>query len=112
MSVQTIFHEDICIAQTKGNINFQLAEELNSLTTAAIDEGFAKVIFDFSYTKHISSDGLFSVLEIIKKLTSYNGKAAISAPNNSTRNILELSGISKLINVYSTLDEAISNLKL
>ena len=107
MSIHSSIHGEIFIVQPTGDINMQVAVEFESLLTVAIEDGFENIVFDFSATHQISSDGLHVILRIIRIFNSKNGIVIAADMNASVRSVFDASGFMSLLNVCDTVEEAI-----
>ena len=110
MSIQTNTYGDIFTVQPTGEINLQASVEFETLLNMAIEDGLKKVIFDFSKTSHISSDGLHVVLKIIRVLSIKKGIVIVAAMSVSVRSVFEASGFLTLIDEFENVEEAVNAL--
>ncbi len=68
------------------------------------------IIFDFSKVNFMDSSGIGIVVGRYKNIQKLNGRAAIVNANPKIMQIFEMSGVLKIIPVYSDLDDAISSM--
>lgn len=71
-----------------------------------VDGKFLKVIIDLSRCEFMDSSFLGIILYITKKVKVSGGKLTIFAVQSDTTALLELTGVSKLIETYDTLEKA------
>ncbi len=68
------------------------------------------IVFDFSKVNFMDSSGIGVVVGRYKNIQKLNGKAAIVNANPKIMQIFEMSGVLKIIPVYTDLDDAISSM--
>lgn len=68
------------------------------------------IIFDFSKVNFMDSSGIGVVVGRYKNIQKLNGKAAIVNANPKIMQIFEMSGVLKIIPVYTDLEDAISSM--
>ncbi|MCT4592112.1 MAG: STAS domain-containing protein [Candidatus Gracilibacteria bacterium] len=63
-------------------------------------------IFDFHEVEFINSKGIGYFLDFYRKISEHRGKMALARLSENVLDILEVVGITKIIGVHFTLDEA------
>ena len=76
-------------------------EMVNSLL---LDENICNIMVDLSQVAYIDSSGLWALFEGHKKASQKNGKLVLLAPNSDVRRVLDITKMSKKIEIYD--DEA------
>jgi len=83
--------------------------EVESTLQAAIATNPRQVICEFTTTKYISSAGLRVFLLAAKNLKRAGGQLSlVCAKGNYVYEVLELTGITHIVPVFETLDEAMA----
>lgn len=88
------------------------APEAESLITSAIERGESKVVIDFSRTEYISSAGLRVILKTAKLLKPKGGALALCNTNEQIQEALEISGFLGIINLFKSLDDALTSVNI
>lgn len=76
-----------------------------------INSNAKHIIFDLSNVNFIDSSGIGMIIGRYKQLTKSNGKVVIININEFLLPMFEISGLKKIINCFSSLQEALSFLK-
>lgn len=106
MSVQVSQHENILVLRPVGRLDSGSSPELEKIVLQKLEEGFTRIVFDFSSLDYISSAGLRVILLAGKKLRPVSGKMALVGMNAMVHDVFEMSGFLTLFAVAPTLDEA------
>jgi anti-anti-sigma factor len=86
-------------------------QEVESTLQASLATNPRHVICEFTATRYISSAGLRVFLLAAKNLKRVGGQLAlVCAKSNYVYEVLELTGITHIVPVFETVDEAIANL--
>ena len=108
MTIHTEIRGQVLIVRPSGDINKMAASELDELLGNAIAEGVTRLVFDFSFLSHISSDGLRVILKAIEEVQSRKGKVVLAEMGEQVRGIFEASGFLGLIREFSDLEVAVN----
>jgi stage II sporulation protein AA (anti-sigma F factor antagonist) len=68
------------------------------------------VIFDFSKLSFMDSSGIGVIMGRYKNVNKLGGSMAIVSPNTQINRIIEMSGISKMIPVYESIENAVNKM--
>ncbi len=68
------------------------------------------IIFDFSKVNFMDSSGIGIVVGRYKNIQKLNGRAAIVNANPKIMQIFEMSGVLKIIPVYTDLEDALTSM--
>jgi len=102
--------------EINGIIILALEGRLETATTVIYDEAFAsahatganKIVLDCRDLTYISSVGLRSILQSLKRLAASDGDLAIAAPAPMVMEIFELSGFKSLLSIHTNRDQAVA----
>jgi len=83
----------------------QIRNEADKKIVTFPDKDF---IIDISGVSFMDSSGIGVIIGRYKLVTSFGSKVKIVSSNETLGKILEMSGIEKIIPVYSTLDDALA----
>lgn len=93
-----------------GDLDHHNVSELKEKIDREISKAHSKnIVFDFSHVNFMDSSGVGLVLGRYKNLKVAGGDIRISGLDGEIKRIFMLSGLQKIINTYSTADEAIIN---
>lgn len=107
---------DISFTQKNNNLIFYFDGDLDHHSVSVLKDKIdreinkthsKKIVFDFSHVNFMDSSGVGLVLGRYKNLKVAGGDIKISGLDGEIKRIFMLSGLQKIINTYSTADEAI-----
>nr|AGS54293.1 anti-sigma-factor antagonist [uncultured bacterium contig00106] len=75
------------------------------------NNGMKHLLADLAKLRYINSTGLGAILRISKTIAAKSGNFMIVGPNDNVFEIIEIVGANKLLDIYSTKEEALSSLK-
>lgn len=93
----------------------ELDHHISEKSRASIDQKYMgnnlkNIVFDLAQLTLMDSSGIGLVMGRYKNCIEENGKVVIVNDNNYVDKILKMSGLLKIINVYSSIELAIKNL--
>ena len=99
------------IAQLIGELDHHSAAEVReTLENAIKSKAIQNLIFDFSKLNFMDSSGIGVIIGRYKLIKALGGTVNVVCANRQMDRRMTMSGLKKLIDVYSDLDQAISNL--
>ncbi len=99
------------IAQLIGELDHHSAAEVReTLENAIKSKAIQNLIFDFSKLNFMDSSGIGVIIGRYKLIKALGGTVNVVCANRQMDRLMTMSGLKKLIDVYSDLDQAISNL--
>ena len=113
MAFSPIAEQPGCFLLTlEGDLDSSNAQEVTKFVqNLSENEGLVHLVADFSKLRYINSTGLGTILRISKMLIGKKGTFKIANPNDNVFEIIEIVGANKLLEVYSTKEEALNSLK-
>ena len=97
------------IIQIAGEIDHHTSAELRRQTESALEQmGGRNIIFCFQEVGFMDSSGIGVMIGRYKQIQSLGGRIAIACPNEKIEEIIRLSGLSRLLPSFPTLNEAIA----
>jgi stage II sporulation protein AA (anti-sigma F factor antagonist) len=104
-------NEDKMIVYLIGELDHHSAEEVRNKIDDRIErEKITKLIMNFSGVTFMDSSGIGVVIGRFKKLSLKNGIVSIAEVNDNVRRVFELSGMFKIVKIFSSVEEAVSNI--
>jgi len=99
----------VLVATLTGRVDSSGSKELEAQLLVLIDANQADVVLDCSGIAYISSAGLRIFLMAAKKTKSLNGRIRLSGLQEPVQDVFEISGFTKLFEIFPTLDEALAS---
>lgn len=93
-----------------GRLDSQNAQEFEAAARDAIAGAGPAVVLDLAELSYISSAGLRAVLVVAKELRGRGAKFALCALQDPVREVLQLSGFDKIVDVHDTRPAALAAL--
>lgn len=98
----------IRLIEFKGVLDLLASKDVNRLVLRVIEEESSFLIGDLTNLEYINSSGIYSLMECFAKAKEKGGYLKLFAANGRVKEILDLVGITKVIPLYPTLDEALA----
>ena len=97
------------IIQIHGEIDHHTVKELRRLIeNSFIEMGGRNIIFDYNGVSFMDSSGIGMLIGRYKELQTFGGRVALICVNEKINEILKLSGLTKLITCFQTLEDALN----
>lgn len=91
-----------------GEIDHHTSIELRRQTESALAQmGGRNIIFGFEEVTFMDSSGIGMMIGRYKQLQALGGRIAIACANEKIAEIIRLSGLTKLLPVFDTIEEAL-----
>jgi anti-anti-sigma factor len=75
----------------------------------AVADGARAIVIDCAALAYVSSAGLGVLKRMVKEVRADGGDIRLAALSEKIRNVMNLLGFSKIIQVFSTVDEAVDS---
>lgn len=106
MNVKHFIEEKILIFEITEELDHHVAEKMRKRTDYEIQRLIPKnVIFDFTKVKFMDSAGIGFILGRFKQINSLGGEMKIVNTNERIKKILDMSGVTKLVQIINLDDE-------
>lgn len=90
-----------------GEIDHHTAKELRCKTESALEQmGGKNIVFGFAEVSFMDSSGIGVMIGRYKQIQALGGRIAIACPNEKIEEILCLSGLSRLLPSFQSIDAA------
>ena len=107
MEISARIQNGVLICGLAGELDHHSAKEVKDLIESVVqNRGIKNLIFDFSALKFMDSSGIGVVIGRYKLISSLGGQVAIVSRNRVIDRLLNMSGIHKLIPIFSQLEDA------
>lgn len=106
-------NKPVTVFRLQERISLDNFAELESITKQEHAKGMSNLVLDLSETEALTSIGVRAIVVIHKMLSANGGNplklAAVQPP---IRDVLKIAGITKFIEVYDTVDDAVASFQL
>ena len=96
------------IIQTEERVDSVNAQAFYQELDSAIESDDRAVVMDMEKLAYISSAGLRVILQTARKLQQQNAKFAICSLSGTVREVFEISGFDRVIDIHSSQAEAVA----
>ncbi len=104
MEIKVQKRNDALVISVNGRIDATNSVDFENTVKGFVKDWKNNVVLDFSALEYISSAGLRSILSIAKQLKSENRDLMVACLKNVVKQVFEISGFSKIIPVYESVD--------
>lgn len=109
MDVEIIESGEVNVMRIGGNLDTDSFPEAQSQLSKLIEQGARKILLDLKELVYISSAGLRVFLIAAKQLKQQGGELRVSNLNDFVQEVFEISGFSKIFNVFNSEAEALKD---
>lgn len=100
------------IASLSGELDHHSAKKVKDMLEAAIEQkGVLNLIFDFTNLAFMDSSGIGVIIGRYKLLSAIGGRVCIVCRGKTINRLITLSGLTRLMEVYQTVEQAESYLQ-
>ena len=111
MELETSFDGQTLLVFLHGDLDLNAADRLRTTLDEKLEETAAvNLLVDLSHVAFIDSSGLGVLLGRYKQVSRAGGKVLLSGAKPHVRNILELSGLLRIMEDFSSTDEALAKI--
>lgn len=110
MKIDKRIESDVAILTPTGRIDPSTMGNFSESLITTIDEGYKKVLVDFSKTEYMSSAGIRAIVEGMKKLEGLGGTLAFCTPSENLQELFSVVQLDKVIKIYKSEFEALDAL--
>lgn len=99
---------DVRLIRFNGDFDSTNAESTLDQITRLMNEGFVKIIVDFSKLRYINSMGMGVLMHIHKAAREKMGYLKIACINEDVYEVFEIVGADRFLEVFNSVDAAIA----
>ena len=107
--IQSEQHHQILVISLTGSFDALTADQVRSAIGRQFDEGHHQVVIDMSHVDFMSSLGVRVLLEMLKRCRGMGGDLRLAAAQPGVQRTLEMSGLTRVLKTYGSLEEAIGS---
>lgn len=110
MNIDTRTEGELTILKPNGRIDASALQAFSGCISKAVDSGCTKILIDFSDTEYMSSAGIRSLMEGLRRVEEVNGIFAVCSPNENMRELFDVIRLEQVVKIYKDDFEAIDNM--
>lgn len=107
MEFETASEGETQIVTIRGGLDMNDSTQFESHLEAMVENGSRKILVDLTELEFITSSGLRVLLATAKRLQALDGEISVFGPNQTVREIFEISGFSALLKVFDSRGAAL-----
>ena len=107
MEIKTVGAAKVALVPARVDANS--AKDVEAELNEIVQGGAKKLVCNFSGNDYISSAGLRVFLSLLKQMQKNGGKVVLCQMKPYVREVFDMAGFSQLFQIYSTEDEAVTN---
>jgi len=111
MELQSSLEGQTMVVDLHGDLDLNIADKLREALDKKLDETPAlNLLLDLSNVTFIDSSGLAVLLGRYKRVSKSGGKVILTGAKPHVRNVLELSGLLRIMEEYPSAGEALAKI--
>jgi anti-sigma B factor antagonist len=111
MKVTLTERDAIAITAVDSSILQENVPLLRTNLSKLVQENHRWIIIDLSKANYLSSMGVAVIVDIKLKANRINGDLKLACVNQLIRNLLDITNVSRRIDIYPTVDDAVAAIK-
>lgn len=108
MNIEHCEENGVTILALDGRLDANTVTFIDQAFAAALADGARNFVWDFSRLNYVSSAGLRSVLQALKKVNALGGKFAICSLSRNVLEVFDISGFKSLIPILPDRRSAVA----
>jgi len=110
MKIDKFEKGDVTVVVPHGSLDIDTRKLFKDVLIGLIDTGATAILVDLSAVDFITSTGLSALIMPAMRLEKESGKFAVCSLNENIMRVFEVSGFSRIMNVYPNADSALENM--
>jgi anti-sigma B factor antagonist len=108
LSLETRHEDGHTIIEVGGEIDVYTAPKLRDKITELVGNGEYHLVIDMEKVDFLDSTGLGVLVGALKRVRTHDGEMALVCTQPRIRKVFEVTGLTKVFNLYDSVDEAVS----
>jgi stage II sporulation protein AA (anti-sigma F factor antagonist) len=109
LNIATEIHGDTLVVRLEGELDHHTAELVRERVEGELDQGLTdNLVMNLEGLHFMDSSGLGVILGRYKRVTQGGGRMALCSVNDQLMKLFELSGMLKIIRIYGSETQALS----
>lgn len=100
-------HAEASIVEVEGEVDVLTSPRLKSALAAVVDAGTSTVVVNLDRVDYMDSTALGVLVSAMKRIREKNGTIVLTGLNPHLAKIFEITGLRKVFDVYSTVEDAL-----
>ena len=109
LDIHVLETNQVAVVEAQGRIDSATASDLGDALTGVIDDGHHQIVLDVAGVDYMSSAGLREIVAALKKVRNSSGDLRIARVTERVYDVLELSGLNTLLQIFDSQAEAVSS---
>jgi anti-anti-sigma factor len=107
MKIEITEQNSVAIVVVEGNILRENVSLLSVRLWELVETGRCRIVLDIMRSNYISSMGLALIVDIKNRVEKLHGDIKLAGVNHLIKNLLEITNLTKKIEIYGANDEAL-----
>ena len=107
MEIKTHEMDDVKVVDLIGNLDTSTSPQAEARINELLDAGTSKMVINLEQIDYLSSSGLRVFLRAAKRMMANGGSVALCNPNALVMKILQHSGFDSILDIKTSLKEAL-----
>lgn len=103
--------ESVPVLILSGDVDAYTARKLQQAIADLVANGESKIVISLAGVHYIDSSGLGTLIGGLRRIKEHNGNLAISGPNPHLRNVLNITGLGRVLPLHTDDMSAVTYLK-
>ena len=100
----------VTLFDIKGDVMIDSEPFLKEAYKNANDQGTSKILLNFDQNAYIDSGGIAVLIQLLAETKKNKQRVGITGLSDHFKKIFKMLGITKFVNIYSSVDEAMKSL--
>jgi anti-sigma B factor antagonist len=110
ISIEIQTTSDVPVVRLTGELDIDQAVRVREHLDKVIDAGTVRLVIDLSDVSYIDSTGLGMLVAVHKRLIAEQGFYVLTVPRASQRKVFEITGLSTVLVIVESLEDALSHI--
>ncbi len=90
-------------------LTMDVSDELKKILKEHVEAGHIKIVVDLQNTNYMDSSGLGAIVSKIAATRSQQGDIRLASPRPTVSNLLELTHIDQIVQIFDSVDQAVKS---
>jgi len=105
----TVLNNTVYFIEVSGRIDSSNASELGEALTELVSETSPKLLIGLAGVEYMSSAGLRELVAAFKQAHNNSGDVRLCSPSERVSEVLSLSGLDSIFQIYDSVEDAIAD---
>jgi anti-sigma B factor antagonist len=112
MDIQATKTEQALVVTIEGSVDALTAESASRSLNELLEAGWSRFVLDLGHVDFMSSAGIRVILDALKKSRQQGGDLCLASAQDGVFRSLEISGLTRVLKTFPTVDEATDGFSL